>query len=286
MSITAFCPGHITCFFRPVRTDDLLTTGSRGVGIRTDLGTSVTLEERSDRQIKVVMDGKDCECRITRYAISQVSDRGYDVTIRNDLPVGYGFGMSASGAIASALCACEFEGKSESEAFRSAHTAEIRGGGGLGDVSGLLCASKVPVRAVAGLPPYGKVIDSGVDIGRFTVAVLGGPLNTGITLSRPEVSEALQREGSIAVDSFMAAPSLSRLFGLSEDFSSKIGLETRSLKDAFSKLRLEGHAGMCMLGHSIFTDVSKERTEDLLGPGAEVFACSATDSIPRITHRG
>lgn len=285
MSITAFCPGHITCFFHPVRTGDLQTTGSRGVGIKIDKGASVTLEERSDGRIKVIMDGNECECGITRLAVSQVSDRGYDVIVKNDLPVGQGFGMSAAGSIASALCACAFEDKPEQEAYISAHTAEIRGGGGLGDVSGLMCASKVPVRAVAGLPPNGRVVDSAVDLGSFTVAVLGGPLNTGDTLSRPEVSEALQREGSRAVDSFLESPSLSRLYQLSADFSSKIGLENRSLKDAFVRLRSEGHAGMCMLGHSIFTDISKERAEELLGSGAKVFSCSATDSMPRIIRR-
>lgn len=285
MSTTAFCPGHITCFFHPVRTDDLLTTGSRGVGIKIDLGASVTLEERSDKVIRVIMDGKESECNITKLAISQISDRGFDVIVNNGLPVGQGFGMSAAGAIAAALCACVFEDKTDDFAYRSAHIAEIKGGGGLGDVSGILCRSKVPVRAVAGLPPYGNVVDSKVDIDGFTVAVLGGPLNTGDTLSVPSVSEAIQREGSGSVDRFLESPSLSGLYSLSEIFSSKIGLETESLKVAFSKLRSEGHAGMCMLGHSLFTDVSKERTEELLGADASVFACHATDSMPSVIRR-
>jgi pantoate kinase len=53
----AFCPGHITCFFHPVRTDDVLTTGSRGAGIRLSKGAFVTLEERSDPKVEITMDG-------------------------------------------------------------------------------------------------------------------------------------------------------------------------------------------------------------------------------------
>ena len=91
----AFCPGHITCFFHPVRTDSVETTGSRGAGIRLSLGAHVTVEERSDSVVEITMDGRPSDAKVTRYVIGKVCpDRGFDVTIENDLPVGQGFGMS------------------------------------------------------------------------------------------------------------------------------------------------------------------------------------------------
>ena len=106
--ITAFCPGHITCFFQPVRSYDPMSAGSRGVGIKLSKGTKVSLDERRDGNIVTIMDGVETECKITKMAVREIDRvRGYDIVIENDLPVGQGFGMSAEGSIAAALCACE-----------------------------------------------------------------------------------------------------------------------------------------------------------------------------------
>lgn len=283
--ITAFCPGHITCFFHPVRSYDLMAAGSRGVGIKLSKGTSVTLEERSDGRIRTVMDGEESECAITRMAIRSIDpDSGYDVTIENGLPVGQGFGMSASGAIAAALCACEFTGKDHQNAFTAAHVAEIKGGGGLGDVSGIMGHSHVPVRAVAGLPPFGKVINSGLKMD-VTAAILGGPLNTGDTLADEEVAKKLQELGSASVNAFIEDPTEQNLFSLSKKFSASLGLETPAMTEALKKLREKGNAGMCMLGHSIFTDLSPKMTAEILGDSVEIYSCQSTDDMPRITRR-
>lgn len=280
----AFCPGHITCFFHPVRTGDLITTGSRGVGIKLAQGTYVTMEERSDDRLVITMDGTSAECPVTELAVRGISDRGFDIIIENDLPVGQGFGMSASGAIASALCAAEFEERPEDDAFIAAHGADIRGGGGLGDVSAIMGRCHFPVRAKAGLPPYGRVIDPGLKGMDITVMVLDGPLDTGSTLSDPDVADKLARYGSECVDSFMDDPSEASLFSLSKRFSKDMGLETESMKDALSKLRTEGNAGMCMLGHSIFTDLKIGKVRELLGD-VSAYQCSSTDSMPRIIRR-
>ena len=283
--ITAFCPGHITCFFHPVRSYDPMSAGSRGVGIKLSKGAKVTLDERSDGRIVTVMDGKEADCRITKMAIRDIDpERGFDVTIENAFPVGQGFGMSAAGAIAAAVCACEINGKERQEAFRAAHRAEIMGGGGYGDVSGIMGRANVPVRSIAGLPPLGKVINSGLKM-NLSVAILGGPLDTGETLANEETSRRIQEMGSRLVTEFIEDPSLDRLFSYSAEFSRSIGLETPELSSALSKLRAEGNAGMCMLGHSIFTDLSPARTREILGDDIQVIGCQSTPSMPRIIRK-
>jgi len=42
-SVTAFCPGHISGYFRRVDGNDLATTGSIGAGIVIDEGVTVTV---------------------------------------------------------------------------------------------------------------------------------------------------------------------------------------------------------------------------------------------------
>ena len=280
--VSAFCPGHITCFFQPVRSYDPMSAGSRGVGIKLSKGAKVTLEERSDDRLITVMDGVESDCNITKMAVREIDpSRGYDITIENDLPVGQGFGMSAAGSIAAALCACRINGKDDQEAFGAAHRSEIAGGGGYGDVSGISGPYNVPIRAIAGLPPFGKVVNSGLKIA-LSVAILGEPLNTGDTLSNAKVSKKIQDMGSKLVTQFIKAPTIKNLFAYSARFSKNIGIETPRISTSLFKLRAEGNAGMCMLGHSIFTDLSVDRTREILGDEVRIIACESTGSMPAI----
>ena len=228
---------------------------------------------------------KRTDCIITRMAVRDIDPKGgYDIRIENDLPVGQGFGMSAAGAIAASLCVCEYLGKDYEQAFAAAHRADIAGGGGYGDVSGIMGRSNVPIRSVAGLPPFGKVINSGLKMD-ISVAILGGPLDTGDTLSDDATVSKIQDVGSRLVTEFIEKPSLESLFAFSKEFSESIGLETPEITRALSDLRKEGNAGMCMLGHSIYTDLSPARTRKILGDGVTVFSCRSTDSMPKIIRK-
>ena len=274
---SAFCPGHITCFFHPVRTDDVRTTGSRGAGIRLSLGAHVTVEERTDPRIEIVMDGSPSDAKVTRYVLDELCPgRGFDVTIENDLPVGQGFGMSAAGAIAVAMCLCRIADRDLDDAYLAAHKAEVAGSGGLGDVAAIQCAGKQPVRLVPGVAPFGKVVDTGVDLGDLTLAVTGKKLNTGTVINDPEMQRRMNEIGSRMVDDYHAQPSAERLFAFSREFSSSMGLESDDVKNALDKLCGKGMAGMCMLGHSVFTTLPEDVVKDCLGD-VPIFRAKASD---------
>lgn len=276
----AFCPGHITCFFQPVDSYDPMSSGSRGVGIRLSKGSTVTLEERPDQRIEVTIDGNESDAEVTRLVLRMLaSDRGFDVTVENELPMCQGFGMSAAGAIAAALCACHSTGKRRSEAFRAAHLAEIYGGGGLGDVAGIMSDLDIPMRTVAGIPPLGKV-ESGGNRMRISVAVLGEKISTGDILSNAVKKERITNAGSDAMDRYMREPTVSSLFRLSRTFSETAGLETQEVRNALRKMT---NAGMCMLGNSVFsTAPSKEMAEIL---DVEAIECTSTRRKAEITRK-
>lgn len=271
----AFCPGHVTCFFHPVRTDDPVTTGSRGAGLRLSLGTKVILEERSDSRLNIVMDGAEAEAPVTRRVLELICpSRGFDITIENDLPVAQGFGMSASGAIAAALCACSISGIDISEAYRYAHVAEVVCGGGLGDVSAIMSDVHQPVRVKPGPPPYGRVEGTGLRFDRLSLAVTGTKLSTAPVISDPDIQRRMNEIGSRMVDEYFERPSVKSLFSYSREFSSSVGLESEDVKEALKKLG--GNAGMCMLGHSVFTTVPEDEVRDILGD-VPVFTVSTSD---------
>ena len=219
----AFCPGHITCFFSPVITGDPMTTGSLGAGIRLDKGATVTLEERRDKKIIATADGKECDAVIAKDAIRHlIQDRGFDIFIDNDLPVSQGLGMSAASAVASALCVTAMFGMDDHEAYVAAHIAEVRNGGGLGDVPGIM-GGRQAVRVSAGIPPYGRTIDTGLKM-RLTVTVLSGGIDTKDVLSDAAMVERIKRAGAECVSEYIAAPGEKRLYEISARFMNASGL--------------------------------------------------------------
>lgn len=283
--ISAYCPAHITCFFQPVKGKDVLSTGSRGVGLRLDQGCSVSMAENRSRRVSVFMDGFPSEAPVTRkVADIMAPGRGFEITVKNNLPVGQGFGMSAAGAIATALCICEITGRDKAYAFEAAHAAEVMMKGGLGDVSALTCPSGQPVRITAGLPPVGEV--AGIDTGLrdIAVTVLGPKLVTASVIGDETKSARISEFGKDCIDSYIRSPSTDALFRISSEFAEKTGVEGADVKNARRKLSDAGiRASMCMLGNSIFTDAPAEEIEKILGTCA--FQVHTTSEPARITRK-
>ena len=280
----AFCPGHITCFFSPVVTDDPITTGSVGAGIRLNKGVLVTIEERTDRTVSVTADGKRTETKLFQDVIGTLAPgRGFDVTVDNQLPVSQGMGMSAAGAVAAGLCASVFSEKNEFDAYKAAHIAELRNKSGMGDVAGIL-GGRQPIRVSAGLPPFGRTIDTGLRM-NVTIAVLGPKISTDTVLSNGEVMRKISAAGKECVNSYLNIRTERALYELSSRFSSSVGLETAEIKDALSLLRKDHGASMCMLGNSIFTNASEKTAIEVLGADAHVISCSSGAEGPKIIRR-
>jgi pantoate kinase len=260
-----------------------MTTGSIGAGIRLNKGCTVTLEERRDKRIITVMDGKSANARISEGTVRALApERGFDMTIENDLPVSQGLGMSAAGAIAAGMCASEIAGREPFDAYAAAHAAEIMSGGGLGDVAGII-GGRQPIRVKAGLPPFGRTIDTGIEM-NITVAVLGAPMDTGKVLSDRTVTERITATGERCVTDYMNSQTEKMLYGISARFSDSIGLGSKEVMSALSLLRKDNNASMCMLGNSIFTDADEERTNELLGD-VLMIPCSSGTEGPMIIRK-
>ena len=280
----AFCPGHITCFFSPMLTDDPMTSGSLGAGIRLDKGVTVALEERSDAKIVTTMDGETCDAKVSKRVIEMMAPgTGFDVTMENELPVSQGLGMSAAGAVAVGLCVSSFTGADELDAYRMAHIAELEKRGGLGDVAGIM-GGRQPVRIKAGIPPFGRVIDTGITM-KVTVATLGPKVNTGSVLGDNEAMGRIRRVGIQCVNEYINKPTESSLYEISSRFSRSIGLETTEIRNALLSMRAHHKASVCMLGNTIFTDASKTETSEILGDDISVTECSSCSKGPKITRK-
>jgi len=270
----AFCPGHVSCIFQPSRSSDMASTGSRGVGIRLSLGARAEVLPK-EGETTITIDGVPSEAPVTRQVAEILAPgKGFSIDIRDDLPVSQGFGMSAAGAVAAALCIADLEGRSRDEAVMAAHMADIKGGGGMGDVAAIAGDVPVPVRITPGMPPRGLVKDAGISLGRTSFVVLGPKMTTGSVLSDPKRFASICEAAESTMRMFLDQPSTDSLYRFSNEFSQLAGVEGPEVSDALDSLRSRGYrAGMCMLGNSVFTDAPLLEARRILGPKVKGFSC-------------
>ncbi|MDR2846065.1 MAG: pantothenate kinase [Candidatus Methanoplasma sp.] len=285
--ISAFCPAHISCFFKPSDSEDILRKGSSGAGIRLSSGTRTSIEE-TDGKTSVTIDGAPFDAGITRLVLERLAPgKTFSVEIDNALPMGQGFGMSASGAVSTALCVAELMGIKKDEAFRAAHAADIIGGGGLGDVAGLLNETHQPTRTAAGLPPVGKMAYSGLSFSKLTVAVLGPKVSTASVLGDPVKYKLVQDKGGNALNDFLHSMTVEDLFYVSNRFSSSVGVECPEVSAAIRRLRSDGiRSAMCMLGNSLFIDAGESEVRKTLGDDVYLRTVASTAEPARVIRKG
>ena len=282
MRAQVFVPGHISCTFRPVMGPAYDTSGSLGFGIRLNLGCRADVQLRDDDRINIKINGKDSEAAITRAALELMgSGRGMDARLEHDLPLEQGFGSSASGTYAATLALASLIGSDPASALDATHRMEFSMGGGLGDLLAIDSTYGVPVRTSPGLPGRsGRTEDSGLNFSKLSLAVFDEPLNTGSVLRNENHMKRIVQAGDSALEDFRRDRTIDGLFKISNRFSESIGLESEKVKWALGEIRENGfHAGMCMLGNSIYTDAPMEFLQDNLKETRLFSAASNSDRI-------
>ncbi len=287
MEAEAFSPGHVTGFFEICRSEDPLSTGSRGAGLCLALGARTRVSvERSQRQlVRTTVNGVRAEAEVTKSALRHFmgpEKLKVDVSTNLDLPQSEGFGMSAAGALSAALALADILGRDRHEAFESAHVAEVENETGLGDVSAIMTAG-ITVRTMPGLPPIGNVtrIDGVPDV---VLAVVGGELPTKRVLTDPAKARAINRSGSEKVDQLVHEPTLSRLMELSAQFAIETGLAGRNIVAATSAASKLGLASMSMLGNSVFAVGDIEGLTRILSAFGKVFVTKVDTRGARVLY--
>jgi len=277
MKYKAFVPGHISCIFRPFRTDDVTTTGSTGFGIRLNLGCTATVWERDDEIINISINGRRSEASITHAAVEAIAPgKGFEIRLKHDLPLGQGFGASASGTYAATLCVADLLELDRKDALSVTHRMECTMGGGLGDLLAIDSGFGVPIRESAGMPYVsGRTSDSGLSFEKLSLLVFKEPLSTKSVLSDEEMMSRIAREGDKSTSMFASDRTVDGLFKASNSFSEEIGLESDEMKGALSGIRKEGYkAGMCMLGNSIFTTAPYDVLNDMF-QDVQLLSCGS-----------
>jgi pantoate kinase len=268
-SVTAFCPGHISGYFRRVDGQDPATTGSIGAGIVISEGVTSTVTRTSRPSIIVWIRSADGTVReISRksppltYALDQL-----DITVAVEtacrLPIGAGFGLSAAALLSTLTAANRLLdlGLGADALAEIAHETEVIFRTGLGDVAACQGGGRV-VRTGPGI--HGMILRT-FDLNAPVCAVSFGPIHTPDVLGSPA-----QMARVAAAFPERQPENMTEFFAGCREFSAASGLETAAVQRVLTACDRQGvPAAMTMLGNGVFA--CGERAYTVLQPFGEVY---------------
>jgi len=250
--VVAFCPGHISGYFKRVVGCDAATTGSIGAGIVITEGVLVRVALSKQISVRICRKERSAALSVVAhesppltYAMTRLSINA-SVTTECHLPIGAGFGLSAAALLAT-LTALDtlFElGMSEEEIASIAHETELIHHTGLGDVAACRGGGFV-VRTHAGITaPVHRYFNLPGPI----YAVSFGPIHT------PSVLEAEERMEQVASAFPDTEPkNIEDFFRCSRVFAQRSGLLTPQVQTVLDRCdELNIPASMTMLGNGVF----------------------------------
>jgi pantoate kinase len=274
--VVAFCPGHISGYFKKIVGDTITTTGSVGAGIVISEGVTATVEPADRTSICIKRrssTGTSFEVSSGSPLLEHVMEHlcvTASVVTECTLPIGAGFGLSAAALLATltALNQLYDGGMSAEEIAQCAHAAEVTHRTGLGDVA----ACQGGGRVVRSGPGIHGLIERSYDMPEPLYAVSFGPIHTPTVLG-----SSAQMELASSAFPKKTPGNFEDFFLLSRLFARQSGLMTPEAQKVIGICDAAGiPSSMTMLGNGVFAYGRKAR-EILLafGPVYE-FHVSAT----------
>ena len=267
--VVAFCPGHISGYFKKIQGDSIATTGSIGAGIVISEGVTATVEPSDRISIRI----RRRSYRKSPFEVSRGSallehvmenlNVTASVVTECNLPIGAGFGLSAAALLATltALNRLYDLGMSADDRAQCAHAAEVAHRTGLGDVA----ACQGGGRVIRSGPGIHGLIDRRFDMPEPLYAVSFGPIHTPAVLGSPaqmdRINSAFPKTIPETIEDF---------FFLSHQFAERSDLITREVREVIRLCDAQGVlSGMTMLGNGIFA--YGRRARDVLLPFGQVY---------------
>ena len=273
-AVVAYCPGHISGYFRRISGDTIASTGSIGAGIVISEGVTATVRPSDTPSISIRQKssmGISFEVASGSPILTHVMEHlGVTASVITEctLPIGSGFGLSAAALLATltALNHLFDRGMSADEIAQCAHAAEVTHRTGLGDVAACQGGGWV-IRSGPGI--HG-LVERRFDMPEPLYAVSFGPIHTPAVLDSParmeRISSAFPKTTPENVEDF---------FRFSRRFSERSGLITREVKNVTRLCDAAGvPSAMTMLGNGVFAYGRK--AQDLLALFGHVYEFHVT----------
>ena len=267
---TAFCPAHITGFFKAeLDNDDSKQLGSLGAGFSIQKGvrTTVTIRERTKHDISnfvIKVNGFESgDMRVSELVLSKFPAEGkfIDVTHEIEVPVGYGFGCSAAVALSLSFALNDALGSqlSKIQVAQIAHDVEIECKTGLGDVLASYHGG-FEVRVKPGAPGIGEIKKINSKEKRDVVIICFNPISTKKFLK--EKISSINGLGGKMVTKLIENKDVEEFQDMSLKFAKYVDVVTPKMNKVINLLHRNGiKCGIALFGETIFSLVTNNEQQ-------------------------
>lgn len=259
----AFCPAHITGFFKAdlysqnISADEIGSLGA-GFSIKDGVTTSVEIAPQDHPSYDIKISGYNSDnTQVSQFVIVEffklVKNPNYHVKVRHDISVPVGFGLGCSGAVALSLTLAlnqAFETNfSREEIGKLAHRAEVSCKTGLGDVLAAYHGG-FEIRTRSGAPGIGKV--EKIPMNSSVIMICFSPISTKEFMT--EKIETINGLGGKMVKELVQSKDYELFQDMSIEFAKYVQVMTPKMREVINDLKKNGiKCGVALFGETIFS---------------------------------
>jgi pantoate kinase len=259
-SVTAFCPGHISGYFKRINGTTPATTGSIGAGIVISEGVTANVTAAVTTMICIRQGDTAGGYRVLAHASPPIEfilkkiGMAASVTTECRLPIGAGFGLSAAALLATLTAVTRLYDLdlTPHDIAMYAHESEVIHRTGLGDVAACQGGGRVERNS----PGIDGEIKRTFDVAEPLYSVSFGPIHTPTVLSSPNHMDRVAA-------AFPVTPpkNIVEFFASSKQFAKDAGLITPDVRKVLTAGTQENvPVSMTMLGNGVFGYGRKAQT--------------------------
>ncbi|MCE9651936.1 MAG: GHMP kinase [Nitrosarchaeum sp.] len=278
MKATAFCPAHITGFFKAYlennnqKNSEELGSMGAGFSIKEGVTTHVDILPRVDQNsnFKITTTGYQSDkTDVSEYVLNEFLKLGnfenmfFNIQHEITVPVGYGLGSSSAVAL-SLSYALDYVLKTKLDQTiigQIAHNAEINCKTGLGDVLASYHGG-FEIRVKPGAPGIGKV--EKINMGDISIIMICfSPISTNKFIK--ERLSQINGLGGKMVNKLLESKNYEHFQDMSLEFAKYVQVMTVRMKNLIEELSSNGiKCGVALFGETVFTMIPKEKEKQVL----------------------
>ncbi len=277
MEATAFCPAHVTGFFKAYLNDNqnnLENLGSTGAGfsIKQGVTTRVKIESKNNQKSNFKITAKGYQSDKTDISefilneflkLGKFSNKFFNIEHDISIPVGYGLGSSAAVALSLSFALDQaLETKLDKIAIgKIAHNAELNCKTGLGDVLASFHGG-FEIRVKPGAPGIGrveKILTEEISI----IMICFSPISTNKFIK--ERLSQINGLGGKMVNKLMESKNYEHFQEMSLEFANYIDVMTPKMQKLVNELSENNiKCGVALFGETIFSMIPKKDENKIL----------------------
>ena len=277
MEAQAFCPAHVTGFFKAHLDDNqsnLENLGSMGAGfsIKQGVTTKVKINTKNNQEsnFRISTSGYQSDkTDVSEYVLneflklSDFSTKFFDIEHEVSIPVGYGLGSSSAVALSLAFALDQaLDTKLDKEKIgQIAHNAEVSCKTGLGDVLASFHGG-FEIRIKPGAPGIGSVEKIATE--KISILMICfSPISTNKFIK--ERLSQINGLGGKMVNRLLESKNYEHFQDMSLEFAKYVGIMTprmQKLVDDLSKNNIK--CGIALFGETVFSMISKDDEDKVL----------------------